>query len=1015
MPIDLTSSVVYIKKIRIFESQNNTYFIGTHNLKKEFHVLIFKKIKFDTENKQLASTINLSDIMNEKIFSSEKTTFSELLQLLSKGTRQKLKFVNEIQCIFGFVKFFLGYYSIIVTDSSIVGRIGRHLINRVEKVTIFPLFNIDQTLFTDNVYSLENKYFSLFKNFELTRQMFYSKSYDLTKTVQRNFIENLKCDIIPNFTSHYFNKKNKISLNKITNNTFLWNHFHLKEFLSISQKTIWIVFFIYGYFEQVECNIFGLRFLVTIIARRNRHYAGTRFLKRGVSVTGNVANEVETEQILEEISSTWSDQPQISSFIHIRGSVPIHWYQEHTFLLTKPTIKVNLSDITFNMTKRHFMLLTERYGKPCIVCNLTKKKELHKKQETLLNEWYQAAVDFINQTSMKNENKIIYHHYDLKADRLNMNFYEIYSEHSLKLIEQTNMFCFVPFLKDKNVFLLSLQNGIIRSNCVDCVDRTNVFQQIIGFSVFKIQLRKLGVMANFPEKETEEISNVLTDMYKRMGHELSMQYAGSLAHKQSIKEKGSQLEKLINKFSEVFNTSKRYFNNSFNDQNKQSSINVFLGKYKVNSGLPNIWEMFNDNILHSKYCEEMGDDWFDNAVNEYCLFNLVNDCIKSQNGLVDFVEKKVIIDTAFKNDPIYCQFTNDRDYLVSFDNYIKFKLKNTNLFKDKIIFEREVSLYYYFDKEYQIQIFNFFHFNFSSTSSVIVTNNLSQPPTLKTSQTVVNLLSRHPTRVFSLFKDDMAKTNRSNRNSNAYLTPSYTMTRCSNTPVFESSILKNNHPLRKIRKLLFPSKSIISPNILSDKRDEKFNLSFFGDDISSVANIKNFLSNDMSNSEYYNQLDSFVSMNINGSNYNEIFEVSNLETSSVPFPEDFTALLSQRENSSESFNHQKTSLRPGSKIIDKEEENDHLIYIVDENCFYKKIRATTARHYHHHSGDNVTSRKASKRKKSTEDFEGNKENFIFEIRKEINGPNWSGRDLSPKAKVNVKSLPFKVMENFYDT
>ena len=62
----------------------------------------------------------------------------------------------------------------------------------------------------------------------------------------------------------------------------------------------------------------------------------------GISVAGsvgNVANDVETEQILEEISTTWSDQPMISSFIHIRGSVPIYWYQEFNSILPKPTIK----------------------------------------------------------------------------------------------------------------------------------------------------------------------------------------------------------------------------------------------------------------------------------------------------------------------------------------------------------------------------------------------------------------------------------------------------------------------------------------------------------------------------------------------------------------------------------------------------------------------------------------------------------------------------------------------------
>ena len=43
---------------------------------------------------------------------------------------------------------------------------------------------------------------------------------------------------------------------------------------------------------------------ITLIARRSRHHAGARYLKRGVNDEGNVANEVETEQIVSETLTT---------------------------------------------------------------------------------------------------------------------------------------------------------------------------------------------------------------------------------------------------------------------------------------------------------------------------------------------------------------------------------------------------------------------------------------------------------------------------------------------------------------------------------------------------------------------------------------------------------------------------------------------------------------------------------------------------------------------------------------
>lgn len=38
---------------------------------------------------------------------------------------------------------------------------------------------------------------------------------------------------------------------------------------------------------------------MTLVARRSRHFAGTRYRKRGISAQAFVANEVETEQIVD--------------------------------------------------------------------------------------------------------------------------------------------------------------------------------------------------------------------------------------------------------------------------------------------------------------------------------------------------------------------------------------------------------------------------------------------------------------------------------------------------------------------------------------------------------------------------------------------------------------------------------------------------------------------------------------------------------------------------------------------
>lgn len=60
----------------------------------------------------------------------------------------------------------------------------------------------------------------------------------------------------------------------------------------------WILYVTQGFVDQSNVNVFGRSIYVTLIARRSSKYAGTRFLKRGANFQGDVANEVETEQMV---------------------------------------------------------------------------------------------------------------------------------------------------------------------------------------------------------------------------------------------------------------------------------------------------------------------------------------------------------------------------------------------------------------------------------------------------------------------------------------------------------------------------------------------------------------------------------------------------------------------------------------------------------------------------------------------------------------------------------------------
>jgi phosphatidylinositol-bisphosphatase len=72
-----------------------------------------------------------------------------------------------------------------------------------------------------------------------------------------------------------------------------------------------------------------------LISRLSCERAGTRFNVRGVNDDGAVANFVETEQIV-----LLPRQNNYSSFVIIRGSIPLFWHQPRFQVTTKTSIKI---------------------------------------------------------------------------------------------------------------------------------------------------------------------------------------------------------------------------------------------------------------------------------------------------------------------------------------------------------------------------------------------------------------------------------------------------------------------------------------------------------------------------------------------------------------------------------------------------------------------------------------------------------------------------------------------------
>lgn len=141
-----------------------------------------------------------------------------------------------------------------------------------------------------------------------------------------------------------------------------------------------------------------------------------------------------------------------------------------------------------------------------------------------------------------------------------------------------------------------MQNGVCRTNCIDCLDRTNAAQFVIGKRALGRQLQALGVIKEKTIEYDTDAVNLFTHMYHDHGDTIAVQYAGShlvntMATYRKINQWTSQPRDMLESF-------KRYYNNSFLDAQRQEAINLFLGNYIFAQGQPMLWDLTTDYYLH---------------------------------------------------------------------------------------------------------------------------------------------------------------------------------------------------------------------------------------------------------------------------------------------------------------------------------------------------------------------------------------------------------------------------------
>lgn len=120
---------------------------------------------------------------------------------------------------------------------------------------------------------------------------------------------------------------------------------------------------------------------------------------------------------------------------------------------------------------------------------------------------------------------------------------------------------------------LSVQVGVVRMNCVDCLDRTNYAQLFVGAAVLAHHLHATRFIAEPVLGFDTQVFSVLSELYELLGDHFSLQYGGSITHKKFTAER----PRMMKHSKELLTSITRHYTNSFADSEKQHATNILLG------------------------------------------------------------------------------------------------------------------------------------------------------------------------------------------------------------------------------------------------------------------------------------------------------------------------------------------------------------------------------------------------------------------------------------------------------
>ena len=473
--------------------------------------------------------------------------------------------VLPFEALFGFYELLSGSYVALVVESEPYVSVNNIDMRKSKKVLVVPLFRNTRML-SESKQNDEDRYLQLLHMAFTEHQFFFSFSYDVTLTQQT-------------IAKNQLHKHSHDNMWVRADHRFFWNRELVLDLINNGADE-WVVPFMSAHVEiRTDCNVEDVKFTLLFVSRRSRYRQGCRFTKRGIDEHGNVANFAETEQIL-----IFPDG-RISSYVEIRGSIPVKWCSPvHMRYAPEVFIDEN-KEQSADWAEKHVREMIELYsdhtGASNILCiNLVDNK----KEQGRLGTAFKEVIDTVRPRVSPTPLSYVwfdFHHETAQKGKWN-NLSKL-----VALVDDT--FRAQKFFnKQANGTVTSWQIGVIRTNCMDNLDRTNVVQSLFARRALVLQVGKADQadMAGKGLLETpwKSFESMFKHVWVNNANAISLAYAGTGALKVDFTRTGKRSFKGM--FNDGVNSCMRYYLNNLTDGVKQDAIDLLLGCYRPDNLAP---------------------------------------------------------------------------------------------------------------------------------------------------------------------------------------------------------------------------------------------------------------------------------------------------------------------------------------------------------------------------------------------------------------------------------------------